>query len=115
MSNFDPLRPPAELLCCHGAPCGQMPGAARIANTYGARKLAALCEAGYAVMPAAELVALREAVALGTAARQAQSRYFRDRSRDNLIASKEAERRFDQAAAAIAAAPIDPTTEGTTP
>lgn len=46
---------------------------------------------------------LLAAVEAGVAMRAAQARYFRDRSRDNLIASKVAERAFDQAASAAIA------------
>lgn len=46
-----------------------------------------------------------EALKAGTEMRRAQSVYFKDRSRENLIASKEAEKRFDGLAeAAIAKA-----------
>lgn len=46
-----------------------------------------------------------EALKAGTEMRRAQSVYFKDRSRENLIASKEAEKRFDRLAeAAIAKA-----------
>jgi hypothetical protein len=43
---------------------------------------------------------LREALRQGVAMRAAQRAYFADRSRENLIASKEAERAFDAAARA---------------
>lgn len=37
-----------------------------------------------------------ELLRIGFRMRQAQNKYFKDRSRDNLIASKELEREFDQ-------------------
>jgi hypothetical protein len=40
---------------------------------------------------------LLEAARLGRAMRQAQAAYFKDRSRENLIASKQAEAAFDRA------------------
>jgi hypothetical protein len=43
---------------------------------------------------------LREVVRQGVAMRAAQRAYFKDRSRENLIASKEAEKAFDAAARA---------------
>jgi hypothetical protein len=47
-----------------------------------------------------EIERLREALRQGVAMRAAQKAYFADRSRENLIASKEAERAFDIAARA---------------
>ena len=47
-----------------------------------------------------EIERLREALQQGVAMRAAQKTYFADRSRENLIASKEAERSFDAAARA---------------
>lgn len=44
-----------------------------------------------------------EALKAGTEMRRAQSVYFKDRSRENLIASKEAEKRFDGLAEAALA------------
>ncbi|WP_445505044.1 hypothetical protein [Microvirga sp. G4-2] len=41
---------------------------------------------------------LEAAVRLGVAMRQAQAAYFKDRTRENLIASKVAEKEFDTAA-----------------
>lgn len=46
---------------------------------------------------------LLDAVRLGRAMRAAQAAYFKDRSRENLIASKQAEAAFDKAAAAVIA------------
>lgn len=43
---------------------------------------------------------LRHAVDLGVKMRKAQAAYFKDRSQDNLIASKVAEADFDKAAKA---------------
>lgn len=119
----------ARILCC-GPLCGR-PNAAEhgdcAAADYGAKKLAALRAAGFEPVDAAELLAFRatkghaieraeevetlhtiadrlaRALRPGVAAREAQRRYFKDRSRDNLIASKLAEGAFDQAAAAILA------------
>ena len=48
-----------------------------------------------------EIERLREVVRQGIAMRAAQKAYFADRSRENLIASKEAERAFDVAARAV--------------
>lgn len=48
----------------------------------------------------AEIERLREALRQGVAMRAAQRAYFADRSRENLIASKEAEKAFDVAARA---------------
>ncbi|WP_276200345.1 hypothetical protein [Chelatococcus sp. XZ-Ab1] len=44
-----------------------------------------------------------EALVAGVAMREAQAAYFLDRSRENLIASKEAERAFDKLARAALA------------
>ncbi len=49
---------------------------------------------------AEEIERLREALRRGVAMRAAQRAYFADRSRENLIASKEAEKAFDAAARA---------------
>jgi len=49
---------------------------------------------------ATEIERLREVVRQGVAMRAAQKAYFADRSRENLIASKEAEKAFDAAARA---------------
>jgi len=51
-----------------------------------------------ACVAATEIERLREALQQGVAMRAAQKAYFADRSRENLIASKEAERAFDVAA-----------------
>lgn len=47
-----------------------------------------------------EIKRLREVVRQGMTMRAAQKAYFADRSRENLIASKEAEKAFDVAARA---------------
>ena len=47
-----------------------------------------------------EIERLREALRQGVTMRAAQKAYFADRSRENLIASKEAEKAFDVAARA---------------
>ena len=46
---------------------------------------------------------LEEALRLGLAMREAQARYFKERSRESLIASKAAERAFDDTAKAVLA------------
>lgn len=43
-----------------------------------------------------------EALKLAVAMREAQRRYFQNRTRENLIASKDAEKAFDRAAGAQA-------------
>lgn len=53
-----------------------------------------------ACVAATEIERLREALRQGVAMRAAQRAYFADRSRENLIASKEAEKAFDVAARA---------------
>ncbi len=117
----------ARILCCGPFCRGRGITGACAADTSGANKLAALRAAGFEPVNAAELLAFRatkghaveraeevetlHAIAdrlartlrLGVAAREAQRRYFKDRSRENLIASKLAESAFDKAAAAILA------------
>jgi hypothetical protein len=51
-----------------------------------------------AVAAEARIAELERALRLGVVARQAQSTYFRNRTRENLIASKQAEKAFDDAA-----------------
>jgi len=61
-------------------------------------RLAVLADSQYAKTMEADNERLREVVRQGVTMRTAQRAYFADRSRENLIASKEAERAFDAAA-----------------
>lgn len=51
------------------------------------------------------IIRLRATVSLGATMREAQDRYFRSRSRDNLAEAKSAERIFDNAARALLSDP----------
>lgn len=122
----------ARILCC-GPLCGRPNPAehgACASADYGAKRLAALRAAGFELVDAEEMLAFRatkghaveqseevetlhaiahrlaRALRLAVAAREAQRRYFKDRSRDHLVASKQAESAFDLAAAAILAEPF---------
>lgn len=55
-------------------------------------------EMGLLKEAAKEIDRLHSIVALGVEMRAAQARYFKDRSKENLIASKQAETAFDKAA-----------------
>ena len=84
------------------APCGPMMG---IMAPTGAVAMLGRTEALYSADVAliAASPELLEVARLGVEMRVAQNRYFRDRSKENLIASKQAESAFDKAAKAVLA------------